>query len=374
MVRQSDTSRARRLAGRRRAVLRQAGCRGETAALLVSRPVDVSYLSGFTGDDSALLLGRGWSVLVTDGRYDEQAADECPGVELHVRRQGLPAAVAEALGGRNVRRLAVQADHLTLRWRCHLERHLGSRKLTGVDDVTGPLRAVKDDAEVRAIRRACRIAEEAFRQVTAGGAKALVGRSERDIAAELDYRMRLAGAEASSFETIVAAGANGSRPHHRPGERRVGKAEAVLIDWGARVAGYCSDLTRVVFTGRIPPKLVEVYEVVRRAADAAVARVRPGVACKTPDRAARDVIEDAGYGRQFVHGLGHGIGREVHEQPTLARRNGQRLRKGMVTTVEPGIYLPGVGGVRIEDDVLVTAGGRRRLSSLPTDLDAAVLP
>jgi Xaa-Pro aminopeptidase len=154
----------------------------------------------------------------------------------------------------------------------------------------------------------------------------------------------------------------------------VGIGEAVLIDWGARVAGYCSDLTRVVFTGRIPPKLAEVYEVVRRAAEAASASIRPGVACKTPDRAARDVIEQAGYGRQFVHGLGHGIGREVHEAPALARRNADRLRRGMVTTVEPGIYLPGVGGVRIEDDVLVTAGGRRRLSSLPTDLDAAALP
>ncbi|MGC9453291.1 MAG: aminopeptidase P family protein [Phycisphaerae bacterium] len=373
MAESSRKSRAKCLAGRRRAALKAAGCEGATAALLVGRPVDVSYLSGFGGEDSMLLVGHGWSVLVTDGRYSEQAEAECPGVELYVRRQGLPAAVVEALRGRNVRRLVVQSDHMTLRLRDSLQKELGRRKLAPVADVTGELRAVKDDTEVRAIRRACRTAEEAFRIVTARGAAGLVGRSEREVAAELDYRMRLAGAEGSSFETIVAAGTHGSRPHHRPTDRQIRRHEAVLVDWGAMVDGYCSDLTRVVFTGRIPPKLAEVYEVVRRAQEAGVAAIRPGAACKTPDRAARDVIESAGYGRRFVHGLGHGLGREVHEAPALSPRSERRLRKGMVTTVEPGIYLPGVGGVRIEDDVLVTSGGRRKLSSLPTDLDAAVL-
>lgn len=373
MAKSSRTSRARRLAGRRRAALGAAGCGGATAALLVSRPVDVTYLSGFSGEDSMLLIGRGWSVLVTDGRYDEQAGDECPGVELYVRRRGMAEAIADALTGRNVRRLVVQADHMTILWRKRLEEKLGSRRVSDGDDVTGPLRAVKDDAEVRAVTRACGIAEQAFRSLTVRGAKALVGRTEREVAAELDYQMRLGGADGSSFETIVAAGANGSRPHHRPTDRRIRRHEEVLIDWGGRAGGYCSDLTRVVFTGKIPPKLTEVYEVVRRAQEAAVARIRPGVACKTPDSIARKVIEQGGYGDKFVHGLGHGLGMEVHEPPALSPRASRRLRKGMIMTVEPGVYLPGVGGVRIEDDVLVTPRGRRKLSSLPTDLDSAVL-
>ncbi|MFP3937608.1 MAG: aminopeptidase P family protein [Phycisphaerae bacterium] len=373
MTKSSRKSAAKRLASRRRAVLKPAGCDGTTSALLISRPVDVSYLSGFGGDDSVLLVAREWSVLVTDGRYAEQAEAECPGVEVYVRRQGLPAAAADALQGRKVRRLVVQSDHLTLRLREQLKSHLGRRRIVPAANVTAKLREAKDDAEVRAVRRACGVAEEAFHEITAGGAKGLVGRTEREVAAALDYRMRLAGADRSAFETIVAAGANGSRPHHRPADRRIGKDEAVLIDWGAVVDGYCSDLTRVVFTGRIPPKLAEVYEVVQRAQEAAVAAIRPGVACKTPDRAARDVIERAGYGPRFIHGLGHGLGREVHEAPTLSPRAVRRLRKGMVMTVEPGIYLPGIGGVRIEDDVLVTPRGRRKLSLLPSGLDTAVL-
>jgi Xaa-Pro aminopeptidase len=165
-------------------------------------------------------------------------------------------------------------------------------------------------------------------------------------------------------------------PHYRPADRKIRRGEAVLIDWGARVEGYCSDLTRVVFVGTIPPApsvLEEVYETVRAAQQAGIAAVRPGVHCKTVDAAARDVIAKAGYGPRFVHGLGHGIGREIHEAPALAGVSDMPLRSGMVVTVEPGIYLPGVGGVRIEDDVLVTANGHETLSSLPRSIDSMML-
>jgi len=220
------------------------------------------------------------------------------------------------------------------------------------------------------MRRAIRIAEKAFKEMLALGAKGWVGRTERDLAAELEYRMRRLGADRPSFPTILAAGAHGSVPHYSPGSTRVRPGQAVLVDWGARADGYCSDLTRVVFTGTIPAKLREIYEVVRRAQEAGIAAIRSGVGCRAVDAAARRVIAEAGYGEQFGHGLGHGLGREVHEAPGLGKLSADRLKSGMVVTVEPGIYLPGIGGVRIEDDVLVTASSARRLSSLPRDIDA----
>ena len=164
-----------------------------------------------------------------------------------------------------------------------------------------------------------------------------------------------------------------ARPHHQPGSARIRRGAWVLIDWGARVAGYCSDLTRVVFIGRIPPRMGEVYEVVRRAQAAGIAAARSGAGCKSVDAAARRVIEEAGYGEQFMHSLGHGLGRQVHEFPGLGRKAKKRLRAGMVVTIEPGIYLPGVGGVRIEDDILITRDGCRRLSGLSRDAGAMML-
>ena len=246
-----------------------------------------------------------------------------------------------------------------------------------VDRSFGRLKERCDDVVVMGLSMggtlALRVAEQAFVELTGGGAKALIGRTERQIAAELEYRMRMLGADKPSFESIIAAGPNGSKPHYRPRDRVVRKGEAVLIDWGAMVDGYCSDLTRVVFTGTIPPKIAELYEIVLRAQQAGIAALSAGAACKKVDAAARQVVEDGGYGKQFVHGLGHGLGRQVHEAPSLARTSDTRLRCGMVVTVEPGIYLPGVGGVRIEDDVLVARQGPRRLSRLSRDLQAMVL-
>ena len=352
----------------------RAAAKAKIDALLISRPQDVTYLSGFTGEDSTLLMGRTWARLITDGRFDEQAAGECPDVDFHVRDGAMFDAVAEQVKGCKVRRLGIQADHLTVRGLELLRRKLGQRRTThGVSGVVPALRAAKSREEVRAIRKAIRVAEQAFEQLLAGGAKAFVGRSERTLAAELDYRMRLAGAREPAFETIVAAGAHGSLPHYRPGPTVIRRGQAVLIDWGARVDGYCSDLTRVVFIGRIPPEIAEVYEVVLSAERAGIAAIRPGVACKTVDAEARKVIESAGYDDRFLHGLGHGIGLEIHEAPTLGRTSTVRLRSGMIVTVEPGIYLPGVGGVRIEDDVLVTPRGRRKLSSLPRDAAAMIV-
>ena len=360
-------------AGRRRKAFSLAKSKSKASAFLVSRPEDVGYLTGFTGEDSFLVLGQKWASLITDGRYGEQASTECPRVDIIVRRGSMFAAVAGVLKSRRIRSLAVQAEHITLQAQHNLSKATNLVHPKPVTGVLAELRVIKDDSEIQAIRRAIRAAEKAFKQLLALGAKGWVGRSEKDLAGHLEYLMRLAGAQGASFDTIVAAGANGSKPHYRPGSRLIRRNEAVLIDWGAMVDGYCSDLTRVVFTGKIPPELVEVYEVVLRAQKAGISAIRPGVACKSVDKAARDVIDAAGFGGKFIHSLGHGFGRVVHEGPGLASMSDRRLRSGMVVTIEPGIYLPGLGGVRIEDDILVTRDGPRRLSTLRRDTSAMVL-
>jgi Xaa-Pro aminopeptidase len=358
---------------RRRAVLRKARSEATVDAFLATKPVDVSYLSDFGGEDSFLLVEDDRAVLLTDSRFGEQAEKECPGVDIHVRSGPITEALAEVLKGRRVRRLGLQSEHVTLKLHEALQDALGSRKLVGLFGVPSAGRIIKDDGELASIRKAVRVAQKAFRELTRRGAEAFVGRREQAIAAELDAAMRRCGATASSFETIVASGPGASVPHYRPGRRKIRAGEAVLIDWGALVEGYCSDLTRVVFVGTIPPALKEVYDVVRAAQRAGIEAIRSGVHSKTVDAAARKVIEQAGYGEQFIHGLGHGIGREIHEAPGLSGRSDTPLRAGMVVTVEPGIYLPGVGGIRIEDDVLVTVDGQQKLSSLPTSANSMIL-
>jgi Xaa-Pro aminopeptidase len=345
-------------------------------AFLVSRAEDVSYLTGFGGDDSFLLICAGWSCLLTDGRYAELAQSQCPGLAIHVRTGAMTQAIANCLKERQgpaVRRLAVQAEHITLRLHDAIGKALPRVRLVGVADAVAQLRQIKDARELASISKAIKIAQTAFQAMLAQGKKGFVGRAEREIAAELDHRMCSLGADKPSFDTIVAAGPHASLPHHRPGNTIIGADDLVLIDWGAMVEGYCSDLTRVVFAGRIPPKIAEVYEVVRNAQANGLAAVRSGRSAKAVDSAARAVIAKAGFAKQFVHSLGHGLGRAVHELPGVSALSDKKLRAGMVITIEPGIYLPGLGGVRIEDDVLVGKDGPTKLSSLPTALAAMKL-
>lgn len=363
----------RRALSRRLSYLRRL-CRrrGVGAALLTDRR-SVRYFSGFTGEDSFLLVGRRWARLLTDGRFAEQARIECPRLKAVVRSGRMINAIASALAGRRVRRLGIEGNDMTVAFKAVVDRGIAPAKTKPFGGEIESLREVKDSGELSAIRRALRAAEGAFSALLGGGAKGFAGRTEREVAAELDYRMRLAGADGAAFETIVAAGPHAALPHYRPAGSRIRRGQPILIDWGAVVDGYCCDLTRVVFLGRIPPPIAQVYEVVLRAQAAGIRAVGPGVACGSADGAARAVIERAGYGKAFAHGLGHGIGLDVHEGPRVGRGTRQRLRAGMVVTVEPGVYIPGVGGVRIEDDVLVTPAGRRRMSSLPRDLKAMVL-
>jgi Xaa-Pro aminopeptidase len=339
-------------------------------ALLVASVTNVGYLTGFTGDDSTLVLTRDRALIVSDGRYATQLAQECPGVEVHIRPVGQPMVVglAEVIGKLGIRRLAFEATALTVADSEDLREQLPTVELLGVRDRVEDLRAIKDRAEVAAIREAIGYAERAFAMLRAGLRR---GDSEKDVADELEGHLRRCGASAASFPPIVAVGARSALPHARPTAGvRVGDADFVLVDWGATGRPYKSDLTRVLVTGKVTAKFARVYRAVLRAQERGIAAIRPGVPARDVDAEARSVIEEAGFGRFFDHGLGHGIGRDIHEAPRLRRECDVLLRPGMVVTVEPGVYLPDWGGIRIEDDVLVTPDGCEVLTHVAKSLDS----
>lgn len=346
---------------------------GKVDAMLLTGRHNVRYCSGFTGDDSYLLAGRRWARLITDGRFTEQARVDCPHIKVVVRKGRMVQAISDVLAEKNVRRFGIEGNSVTVSLKGQMDSALKRVRIKTFADEIDSLRQVKDVGELAAIRKAVRVAERAFRTLISGGARKFVARTERQIAAELEYLMKQGGASGASFETIVAAGANSALPHYRPGDRRIRRGDAVLIDFGAVVNGYCSDLTRVVFIGRIPPRIARIYEVVIQGLSAGIEAIRPGVRCASVDAAARGVIGAAGYGEAFAHGLGHGIGLDVHELPHLGRKVRKVLQPGMVVTVEPGIYLPGIGGVRIEDDVAVVPGGAERLGTLSRSMESMVL-
>ncbi len=351
--------------------LRRRMAKWRVDAVLVTNPFDIRYLTGFVGDDSwALIMARSSGVAVlSDFRFEEQIAREAPHVMALMRKKGLADDLASILKRRRCDRLGVQAQHMTLAVRKAVARKLSSR-LVPVDDRLLEQRSVKDRREVNAIRKALAVTQKAYQQTIR---RLEPGQTEKQIAAELEYHMRRLGADGMAFASIVAADANGSLPHAIPGAAKVKRGGTVLFDWGAVVDGYCGDLTRVVALGRMKPKLREIYRIVLDAHDAAISAVAPGALLSDVDAVARRWIEQAGYGPRFGHSLGHGIGLQVHEQPVLSERSTGTLEPGHVVTIEPGIYLPGVGGVRIEDDVLVTARGHEVLSDLPTSLESAII-
>ena len=341
-------------------------------ALLITNPPDIRYLTGFTGDDSWLLVRQRASRVhvLSDFRFEEQIHRSAPHVRAVMRSHSMSEALASLCRRLRIGRVALQADHVTLAQRRALVRKLGARSLVTVDDGLVHQRAIKGPEEVAAISRAIRIQEQAFRNTLA---YIRPGRTEIQIAAHLEYQMRQLGSEGPSFPSVVAVGSNASLPHAIPGGRKVRDGSLVLIDWGATFKGYCGDLTRTIAVGRMSPKMQRVYSLVLEAQRAAIDAVAPGKTLAEIDAIARNIIEAAGYGPRFGHSLGHGIGLSIHEQPVLSGRAKGVLEPGHIVTVEPGIYLPGRLGVRIEDDVLVTARGRRVLSKLPTDLRSAII-
>jgi Xaa-Pro aminopeptidase len=340
-------------------------------ALLVSSPVNVTYLTGFSGDSSYLVLGRLRNVLVSDARFTEQLAAECPGLETHIRppARNLYQATAEVLGQLGFRSVGFEANHLTVADLETLRDEAKTVDWKAGKDRAERLRAVKDPSEVAEIRQAIDIAERAFAVF-----RALLRPEDRekDLCDALDHYMRRAGGQGASFPPIVAVGERAALPHAPPTEKAVHEADLLLVDWGASGRFYKSDLTRVLATRTISPKLEAVYRVVLTAQERAIRAVRPGAKGQEVDAEARAAIAEAGYGDYFGHGLGHGLGLQVHEAPALRPKSEAVLEPGMVVTVEPGIYLPGWGGVRIEDDVLVTPDGCEVLTSVAKDLASIV--
>jgi len=347
-------------------------------AMLLTVPADLSYLTDFNGDDSIGLITADRVYLVTDFRYSQQAKLEAGWTDLQVREGDMAETLAKVLKSSKAERIGFEANGATVGQIKAIERALDAAKKKGngdvrpeliaVEDVMLSLRKVKDDHEIALVRKSVATAEEAYNAVRD---EIKVGQTEAYLAALLDFEMRCRGASGSSFSTIVASGVHSALPHYRPAEKPVQKDAILLVDWGGMVGGYASDLTRTLAMGNVPRKMKEAYKVVVEAQRAAIAFIRPGVTTMAADRAARDVIERAGFGDYFGHGLGHGLGRQIHEMPSMRHTGGdEELRPGMVVTVEPGIYIPGEGGVRIEDDVLITHSGCEVLSTLDRSFEA----
>lgn len=344
-------------------------------ALLVETLVDVRYLTGFTGSHGlALILGEqahaqlGPHRFLTDFRYATQSAEQVsPEFEREIVTGDLLGALAATLTP-HAGRLGFEEASLTVKEHRRLRELVGERwELVPCGGLVPSMRAVKDQGEIARIGAACQLADEALGTVLEAG---LVGRTEQEIALQLELCMRRLGAQAPSFPTIVAAGAHGALPHAQPRDRPIPRDVLVTIDWGALHDGYCSDCTRTYATGeQLPDQASEIYQLVLSAQEQGLAAVRAGPSGRELDAVARQVIEQAGHGEHFGHGLGHGVGLEIHEAPRLSRTASEEpLRAGNIVTVEPGVYLPGVLGVRIEDLVVVRDGAHEVLTGLPKEL------
>jgi len=338
----------------------------EFDVVLITDLVNVRYLTGYTGSNGMALIGPDTRAFVTDFRYVEQAAEEVdPGFDRLKASVDLLEAIKDALPTGEVR-LGFEAAHVSVREHERLRGLVPDRvELVGVTGLVEELRAVKDSAELAAIRAAAALADDAYGQLIAGG---LLGRTERELALELEFDLRRRGAEQPSFSPIVAAGPHGALPHASPRAVEVRRGDLVVIDWGAQLDGYCSDCTRTVAAGHAGDHAREIYQLVLDAQLAGLDAVEPGAGGREVDGVARDRIEAAGHGEHFGHGLGHGVGLDVHEAPRLSQRSDSVLEAGNVVTVEPGVYLPGELGVRIEDLVLVTDDGREILTGISKEL------
>ncbi|MFH0938735.1 MAG: Xaa-Pro peptidase family protein [Planctomycetota bacterium] len=334
-------------------------------ALIVNEQ-NVRYLSGFTGSDSALLITSRRKYLLTDFRYIEEGRNSARGWTVVTRPSGnLMKKSGYYARKLRVRKLAVEATDMRLADLRALRKAAPGVKIKPEDSLVGELRIIKSPWEVRQIEAALRIQEACFKKLCRS---LKPGISEREAAAKLRYLMVQAGGDDQAFESMFQIGSHSSLPHGRPTQRHLPRRAIILIDWGAKVAGYHSDLTRTFFLGNISSRFRNIYGIVLAAQQAAIQRIAPGVALADVDKAARQIISKAGYGKAFGHSTGHGVGLNIHESPSLSARAKGVLKAGMVVTVEPGIYLPGIGGVRIEDMVLVTSFGHRVLSRLEKGL------
>jgi Xaa-Pro aminopeptidase len=337
----------------------------EVDLLLVTDLTNIRYLTGFTGSNALAIVGPDTRRFITDFRYVERAKAEVTEFD----RERAPQDFTESLAGgwpEGELRLGFEDQHVSVRQHGRLRSVLPECiELVPAGELVEAERAVKEPGELDAIRAATALADQVYEWLAQQG---LVGRTEREVALALEQEMRRLGAEGPSFDSIVASGEHGALPHAEPRDVAIAEGTLVTLDIGAVVDGYCSDGTRTWATGELPDDLAEIYELVRRAQQAALDEVAAGRTGRELDAVARDLIDSEGHGEHFGHGLGHGVGMDVHESPRLARPSTDTLAAGNVVTVEPGVYLPGRGGVRIEDIVVVTADGREVLSSTPKEL------
>jgi Xaa-Pro aminopeptidase len=340
-------------------------------AMLVASVTNVSYLTGFTGDSSYLLLSDNREIIFSDRRYETQLPVECPGIDLEIRgpAMNMIELLKKTLPGK-FGKIALEASALQLATYLKMKEEIEGLETVPTTGLVEELRLIKDKDELAAIRRAISMAERAF-----AVAKASMRRdqTEKEMGDLIDSQIRAFGGIGTSFPPIVASGPRAALPHAGTTPGKLGEYDFVLVDWGAREGDYISDLTRMLVFDKIPSKLAKIHQVVAAAQDAAFKTIKHGANYADVDAAARKVIEDAGYGPKFSHSLGHGIGRDVHEAPRMAASEKGQLKAGMVVTVEPGIYLPEWGGVRLEDDVLVTKTGCELLSHVPRSLEESLV-
>ena len=350
----------------RRRALRNEFASAELDSLLLTDPANIYYLTGFTGEAAALLLSTAGCTLVTDGRFKVQARDETSGVRIILQKGGLFSSVGEALRASGKQSVGFDPNRLTVAQLRTLGRTSGARcRWKATAGLTEQLRTRKDPQEIAQMRKAAILAGEVL-----GRAIRLLkpGVRELEIAGEIEYQLRKKGASGPSFETIVAFGERAALPHARPTAKRLRKNELVVLDLGAILGHYCSDITRTVHVGRASKRIRGWYRAVLEAQSAAIAAVKAGAACGDVDAAARKVLAGHRLDGHFVHSTGHGLGLEVHEDPRIARGQKRRLEPNNVVTIEPGVYFAGVGGIRIEDDVVVHADGAEVITRVPRDL------
>ncbi|WP_214824295.1 M24 family metallopeptidase [Exiguobacterium algae] len=333
-------------------------------AMLVTKRENIRYLSGFTGSSGVIVVTAKSASFITDFRYTEQANAQVSGYEIIELETSLIKSVADVVARESVARLGVEQDAMTVGQFRAYEKEVGAQ-LVETSGVVEKLRLIKDESEIKIMKEAAAIADEAFTHIQTF---IRPGRTEKEVANELEMFMRSKGADSSSFDMIVASGTRSALPHGVASDKVIESGELVTLDFGAYYKGYCSDITRTLAVGPISDELKKIYDTVLRAQLAGVEGTRAGITGIEADALTRDVIKEAGYGEYFGHSTGHGLGMEVHEAPGLSFRSETVLEPGMVVTIEPGIYIAGVGGCRIEDDVVITEDGCVRLTQSPKEL------
>lgn len=327
--------------------------------VLITNLRNVRYLSGFSGTAATLLITSADAYLFTDGRYTIQARNEASDYHVIVPRDFSEDPLAEHINTQ-LKSVGFEAANVTVLGYERWKKRFGSKmKLVPCEELIEPMRLVKDEGELQTISQACQIADDTFLAILP---KIQVGMSETDLSLQIEFMMRQMGASRTSFDTIIASGERSAMPHAEPSSRLLQSGDMITMDFGAECRGYCSDITRTVALGPVSDELHQIYEIVLRAQLAALDAIKPGMTGKAVDAVARQIITEAGYGENFKHGLGHSLGIEVHDGKGLSALSELVLQPGMVMTVEPGVYVDGLGGVRIEDDVVITEDGCERLT------------